>query len=58
MLKVNIRTEYLQSLQDRMSPLTILELDDEMYYPVSISQDFRDDVTRVKLLKRRYNEQY
>ena len=58
MLKVNIRTEYLQSLQDRMSPLTILELDDEMYYPVSITQDFRDDVTRVKLLKRRYNEQY
>lgn len=57
MLKMNIRQEYAN---EDISPLTVFEIAafGEMYYPVSISRDFREDVTELKLLKRKYSEEY
>ena len=57
MLKINIRNEYAS---EDISPITVFESTsmNEVYYPVSISKDFRDDVTEMKLLKRKYSEEY
>ena len=57
MLKMNIRRE---TASGDISPLTVFEMPsmDEMYYPAVISYDVRDDVTQMKLIKRRYNEEY
>ena len=57
MLKMNIRSE---SASEDISPLTVFEMQsmDEMYYPVSITRDYRDEVTKLKLVKRNYNEEY
>jgi hypothetical protein len=57
MLKLNIRRE---TASGDISPLTVFEMPsmDEIYYPVVISHDVREDTTILKLVKRKYNEEY
>jgi len=51
MVKFDIRREFLS---DEVTPTTLFMVDelDDMFYPCSISQNWRDDVLKMKLIKR------
>jgi hypothetical protein len=58
LLNLNVRGEHFTGTVNPISIFEVEALDSDMYYPVRIDRNWRDDVLKMKLLKRRYNEQY
>jgi hypothetical protein len=58
LLNLNVRSEHFTNTVNPISIFEVAALDHDMYYPVRIDRNWRDDVLMMKLLKRRYNEQY